>query len=100
MDEEQALHDALLREGELLGDPLYGVKAAATPPPPAARRMVRAEVHRDLREDYDPIGGVEVAAASQSGMRGASAYRALLLLRIDWARAVCDETRPAAPRCR
>ena len=76
VDEEQALHDALLREGELLGDPLYGVKAAATPPPPAARRVMQAEVHRDLWQ-YEPIEGVEGAAASQSGIRGPSAYRVL-----------------------
>ena len=68
LDEEQAAaHEALLHDEDLIGDPLYGVIAAASPAP---RRWSLPEVARGVWE-YEPIeGGGESGVAGQAGTSG------------------------------
>ena len=77
VDEEQAERAAMLREGELVGDPLYDVKAAVTVPARAGRRVVQADVERGVWE-YEPIEGAESWVAGQSGTRGLGAHHVVL----------------------
>ena len=75
-DDELAQHDALLREGELLGDPLYGVAAAVTPLH-AGRHISQGESQRGLWE-YEPIEGTESAVAGQGRTGGVGTYHVVL----------------------
>ena len=67
--DEQTEHEALLREGELLGDPLYGVKVVVTPPAPAGRHVPQRGVLPGAWE-YEPIESAENAVAGHASSTG------------------------------